>query len=144
MRYALPLGAVALILAGIGLYHGLGSPKSSNTKAPMISEFVPTDGNGQPTLVELGMDSCASCKAMHKVLDELRDAHAGYLRVIDVNIMQQPEAAAQWKIRVVPTQILLDDQGQEFYRHVGFLSARAIRARFAAQALPLNSPPRAP
>ncbi|MGC1953336.1 MAG: thioredoxin family protein [Gammaproteobacteria bacterium] len=144
VRYVIPLVAGALLLAGIGLYHWMGNPKSSNATAPMVSEAAPIGGNDQPTLVEIAMDRCASCKAMHNVLDELRAAHGEYLRVIDVNIMHQPEAVAQWKIRVVPTQILRDDQGQEFYRHGGFLSAQAIRARFAAQALPLDSPPQTP
>lgn len=83
------------------------------------------------------MDTCASCKAMHKVLDELRGAHAGRLRVITVNVMQQPEATAQWRVMAIPTQVLLDGAGREVYRHLGFLSAEATRERFAAHGMPL-------
>lgn len=84
------------------------------------------------------MDSCASCRAMHRVLDELRESEAGRLRVIMVNVIQEPDTTAQWRIRAIPTQVLLDGQGQEIDRHLGFLSAQAIRERFAALGLPLN------
>lgn len=131
-RWLIPL--VFVVLAGVGLYRWLGGP----ARAPAGSPSDPITGNGQPTLVEFGMDTCASCKAMHQVLDELRTAHAGRLRVIAVNVVQQPEATAQWRVMVIPTQVLLDGEGREVYRHVGFLAAHAIRERFAAHGMPLT------
>jgi thioredoxin 1 len=132
-RWLIPLAAVALVLTGLGLHRWLGGP----TGTPVGSPPDPIAGNGQPTLVEFGMDTCASCKAMHQVLDELRTGHAGRLRVITVNVMQQPEETAQWRVRAIPTQVLLDGAGREVYRHLGFLSAQAIRERFAAHGMPL-------
>lgn len=75
---------------------------------------------------------------MHRVLDELRAVDSERLRVIEVNVMQEPETTAQWRIRAIPTQVLLDGQGQEIGRHLGFLSSQAIRERFAALGLPLD------
>jgi thioredoxin 1 len=132
-RWLLPLAAVALVLTGLGLYRWFGGPAQPASKSPAD----PIAGNGQPTLVEFGMDTCASCKAMHKVLDELRAAHAGRLRVVTVNVMQEREATAQWRVRAIPTQVLLDGEGREVYRHLGYLSASAIRERFAAHGMPL-------
>ena len=84
------------------------------------------------------MNSCASCKAMHRVLDELRNAHGQGLRIIPINVLEQSVLARQWQVKAIPTQILIDGDGNERYRHVGFISAQAIRERFAAigQALP--------
>jgi thioredoxin 1 len=139
-RWLIPLAAVALVLTGLGLYRWFGGP----ARTPVGAASDPIAGNGQPTLVEFGMDTCASCKAMHKVLDELRAAHAGRLRVVTVNVMQQPEATAQWRVMAIPTQVLLDGAGREVYRHLGFLSAQAIRERFAAQGMPLARTPATP
>ena len=41
------------------------------------------------------------------------------------------------RVRAIPTQVLLDDEGREVYRHLGFLSAQAIRERFTAHGMPL-------
>jgi thioredoxin 1 len=51
--------------------------------------------------------------------------------------MQEREATAQWRVRAIPTQVLLDGEGREVYRHLGYLSAPAIRERFAAHGMPL-------
>lgn len=134
-RYLLPLAAVALILSGMGLYRWLGGEQAPNTATAATN----ITGNGLPTLVEFGMNTCASCKAMHKVLDELRTTHGERLRIIPVNVMEQGELTLQWKVRAIPTQVLLDGKGQEFYRHMGFLSAPAIRERFSAQGLSLET-----
>ena len=128
------LAAVALVVAGVALDRWLGTNAAAPTGSPAAT-FV---ADGRPTLVEIGMDSCASCRAMHKVLDELRLAHGEQLQVVSINIAQQPERVADWKILAIPTQVLLDSEGPEFYRHVGFLPARTIRQRFAARELPLT------
>ncbi len=85
--YLLPLAAIALILGGMGLQRWLGGEPDS----PVASANTPIAGNGRPTLVEFGMNTCASCRAMHRVLDELRAAHGERLRIIPVNVMEQAE-----------------------------------------------------
>jgi thiol-disulfide isomerase/thioredoxin len=90
IRRLLPLAAVLLALAVKGLYRWSTSP----APAPVSLESAAIAGNGQPALVEFGMESCASCRGMHRVLDELRAADATRLRVIAVNVMQEPEATA--------------------------------------------------
>lgn len=74
---------------------------------------------------------------MHRVLDELRTAHGEHLRVIAVDIRAQPELVGAFRVMAIPTQVLLDGEGREIGRHLGFLSADGIRERFAAQGLPL-------
>ena len=121
--YLVPFVALIMILVGIFLHHWSdGKPKS--TTAIHIKAI---EGNGLPTLVEFGMNSCASCKAMHRVLDELRNTHGQGMRIIQINVLEQSELARQWQVKAIPTQILLDGDGNEHYRHVGFMSTQAIR-----------------
>jgi len=136
-RYLPLIAALALVLAGMLLYRWLaGGPAPAPTAAAAAAALV---ADGRPTLVELGMDSCASCKAMKGVLDELRTAHGDRLRLVSINIARQPDQVGQWKVLAIPTQVLLDGEGREFYRHIGFLPAKAIRERFAAHGLPLEA-----
>lgn len=135
-RPALALAAVILVLGGIAAYQWQAPARDAGPTAagPRPSQL---DTAGLPTLVELGMDSCAACKAMQGVLDELRAAHPGVLQLVQININERPGVVPDWRILAIPTQVLLDAQGRELDRHIGFISADAIRARFAAQGIDL-------
>lgn len=119
--------AVALVLVGFVLYRATGlagrPPEARAGAAPVA---------GLPSLIELGSDSCASCLAMREVLAEVERRHAGRLNVESIDVVRQPQAAAQWRVMVIPTQVFLDGEGRELARHVGYLSARAVEAQFLA------------
>ncbi len=129
------LAAVILVLAGAGLYRWLGSPAGTQP-TPRATEIT---ADGRPVLVELGSASCASCVAMHRVLDELEASHGDRLQLVSINILEQPELVGRWKVMAIPTQVFLDGDGRELGRHIGFISADAIRERFAAAGLPLGA-----
>lgn len=77
-----------------------------------------------PTLVDLGAHSCIPCKQMMPILDELRTELAGRLRVqfIDVSDQKNVSTARFYNIKLIPTQIYLDADGNELWRHEGFLA----------------------
>jgi thioredoxin 1 len=75
---------------------------------------------------------------MHRVLDELQSSHGDRLQLVSINILEQPELVGQWKVMAIPTQVFLDGDGRELGRHIGFISADAIRERFGAAGLPLG------
>jgi|APFre7841882724_1041349.scaffolds.fasta_scaffold95183_1 hypothetical protein len=55
----------------------------------------------------------------------------------------QPGATVYWRVMGIPTQVLLDGMGLEVYRHIGSLSAQAIREGFAPHGIPLAEAARA-
>lgn len=132
-RLRLLLLAVVLVLTGAGLYRWLaaGSP------FPAAADPPPAAVAGLPRLVELGSDSCANCIAMQQVLAELRARHSDHLEVVSINLLRYPEQTQVWRVKFIPTQVLLDGQGQELYRHVGYLSRQAVEERFQALGYPL-------
>lgn len=80
------------------------------------------------TLLEFGSTGCNVCKQMEPVLEEIRKLDNPKVNVVFLNIMH-PENLMQMKyfgISAVPMQILLDDQGKEFYRHYGFISVEKL------------------
>jgi len=91
-----------------------------------------------PRMIELGSDSCASCKAMMPVLDELRERHADVLDVEFIDVWKFPEQAEPFGARVIPTQIFLAPDGTELARHKGFFAADDIRAKWAELGFPLE------
>jgi thioredoxin 1 len=134
-RPRLLLLAVVLVLTGAGLYRWLAAGSTSRATADPPSVTVA----GLPRLVELGSDSCANCLAMQQVLAELRARHPDRLEVVSINLLQYPEQVKVWKVKFIPTQVFLDGEGRELFRHVGYLPRPAVEERFAALGFPLTT-----
>lgn len=80
-------------------------------------------------LLEVGSNSCASCQAMNKVLEELSTSHSSRVRIEKVDIFKQKEAMASLDVRVIPTQIFYDKNDKELFRHEGYYSLAEILAK---------------
>ncbi len=87
---------------------------------------------GIPKLVDLGSKSCIPCKKMAPILDELTKEYAGRFDVqfVDVWIKENAPIAKQYGVNLIPTQIFLDKDGKELWRHEGFLGKDEILAKW--------------
>ncbi len=79
-----------------------------------------------PRLLELGSVGCRPCDMMAPILDELREEYKGRLLVEFYDVRKNPAPAQKYRIRLIPTQIFLDAEGKEFFRHEGFFSKEEI------------------
>ena len=84
-----------------------------------------------PKLIDLGADKCIPCKMMAPILEELRSEYAEEFEVVFIDVWKDPRKGREYGIRVIPTQIFYDADGNEFYRHVGFYSKDDILAKFS-------------
>jgi len=97
------------------------------TKPPAI----PT-GSGLPCLVEFGTGTCAECRQMAQVLGELAPLVKGKVDIIHVDAEVHLGEVQRWRVRIVPTQILVDAHGEELWRHEGVIAAAELRKRIEA------------
>ncbi len=74
------------------------------------------------TFIELGSVNCIPCKMMQPIMREIEQRFPRDVKVVfyDVWTEQQRRYAADYGIRVIPTQVFLDASGKEFFRHEGF------------------------
>lgn len=74
------------------------------------------------TFVELGSVNCIPCKAMQPVMKSIEEKYGEQVKVVfyDVWTKDQRKYAEKYKIRLIPTQVFLDENGKEFHRHEGF------------------------
>jgi thioredoxin 1 len=107
--------------------------KANTTKTTAGSKERPLPG-----LVELGADRCVPCKMMAPILEELRREYAGSLKVDSIDVWKNPDAAKQYGIRIIPTQIFYDASGREVFRHVGFLPKKDILAKWKELGIPIE------
>lgn len=85
-------------------------------------------GDHQVTFIELGSKKCIPCKMMQPVMDSIGKDYAGKVKVIfyDVWTEEGRPYGQEYGIQAIPTQVFLDENGEEFYRHTGFLAENLI------------------
>lgn len=81
-------------------------------------------GKSKPkvTFVELGSVNCIPCKQMQPVMKAIEEKYKGQVEVIFYDVWKddQKHYAEKYKIKLIPTQVFLDENGKEFFRHEGF------------------------
>ena len=85
--------------------------------------FAQTEGvEPKVTFIELGSVNCIPCKQMQPVMKSIEEKYGEQVKVIfyDVWKQEQKKYAQQYGIRLIPTQVFLDENGKEFHRHEGF------------------------
>jgi|GEM_PF-673365 len=80
------------------------------------------------TFVELGSVKCIPCKMMQPIMDEIAREYKGQVEVVfyDVWTPEGRPYAEKYRIRSIPTQVFLDKNGEEYYRHLGFFPKEEI------------------
>jgi thioredoxin 1 len=94
------------------------------------------------TFIELGSKSCIPCRMMQPVMQAVERKFGPQLKVIfyDVSRDEHRRYTKLYSIRIIPTQVFLNNAGNEFFRHEGFFSEADITRILKSQGLkPLNN-----
>ncbi len=97
-----------------------------NDESLIISDKVLDFSQHKVTFIELGADKCIPCKAMQPVMRELAKEYKGTIQVVFYDVWKAPEYAKKYSIKVIPTQVFMDIDGKEIFRHVGFFAKEDI------------------
>jgi len=119
---------LSLILCSSFLFCGEKPAKSTGKNTPVsIPSKLPKD-SVKVTFVELGSVNCIPCKKMQPIMKEIEKEFAGQVKVVfyDVWTQEGQPFAKQYRIRVIPTQVFLDADGKEYFRHEGFFPKEEI------------------
>ena len=87
------------------------------------------------TFLEFGSTGCSSCKRMESVIEEIRTKYPQSVNVVFLNILK-PENQVLMKyfgVASIPTQVLLDNDGKEYFRHSGYYSVEELSMEIAKE-----------
>lgn len=106
---------------------------ASAAVAHPVAPAPPTKGQtaSLPRLMEFGSTTCEQCKKMAPIIAELTTELGGKVNVEFIDTQKNEKAAAEHKIELIPTQVFLDPQGKELFRHVGFYAKAEIMAKLS-------------
>jgi thioredoxin 1 len=91
--------------------------------------------NNEPyqfTFLEFGATGCSACKRMEAVMDDIRQENPEKVKVVFINVLL-PENHAQmlyYGVVAIPTQVLLSNESEEYYRHTGYISFGNLNGKF--------------
>jgi thioredoxin 1 len=83
--------------------------------------------SSQPVLVDYWAAWCGPCKMIAPMLEEVSAEYAGKVTIAKLNVDENPETAAKFGIRGIPTLMLFKD-GQVAATKVGALSKSQLTA----------------
>lgn len=86
---------------------------------------------GTPVLVDFWAPWCGPCRMIAPLIDEIADEKAGVVKVGKVNVDDNPETAAKFRIQAIPT-ILIFNGGEKKDQITGLTSKADLVAKLEA------------
>ena len=126
------LGFLLIIIAGCENKHKEVPTVTQPTTLPKIVQAKLKAVSAKPavkpaskikvTFIELGSVNCTPCKMMKGIMDEITEEYQGQVKVIFYDVWTEAGKpyAEKYKISGIPYQIFLDENGEIYYRHLGF------------------------
>ncbi|MDK2909564.1 MAG: thioredoxin 1 [Bacteroidales bacterium] len=93
------------------------------------------------TFIELGSVRCIPCQKMQPVLRAIEQKYKNEVKVVfyDVWTPEGKPFAEKYRIKLIPTQVFLDDKGKEFYRHEGYLPQDEVEEILQKKGININN-----
>jgi len=121
---------ISIILILVAAFTFVGCAQNSNQEKNKEQETSPKSKTAQKqdevkykvTFIELGSVRCIPCQKMQPIMKSIEEKYPEQVSVVfyDVWTPEGKPYADKYDIKLIPTQVFLDESGNEFYRHEGF------------------------
>lgn len=128
---------ISIIILFTALFFSCGKKEESESKQVNTQEN--DQQNVKVTFLELGSVSCIPCRQMQPIMQSIEKKYKGQVKVIFHDVWKDKRPAQQYGIKLIPTQVFLDENGKEFFRHEGFFPEDEIDKLFATKGLTITN-----
>lgn len=131
MKYIFMIAGIIFLF-----FTGCGKKEAPET---IIKNNSNTEPGAEITFVELGSVNCIPCRQMQPVMRSIEDKFKGRVKVVFHDVWKDKAPAQKYGIQLIPTQVFLDKDGREFFRHEGFFAEDEIIKLFETRGVkPVN------
>jgi len=107
---------------------------AGQTEVDSLYNYSVSGSSFEITFLEFGSKGCSACARMEGVMEEIITKYPDKVKVVFVNVLK-PESQLLMKyygIAAIPTQVLLNKEGKEFFRHSGYYSTEELSQKFSS------------
>jgi thioredoxin 1 len=123
-------GYILLLCAIFGMSACGHISRRSEEKRMLVSTTggQPANNTYKVTLIELGSTGCLPCKQMKFIMSSVEKKYGKAIKIefYDVRTEEGKPYTAKYGISEIPAQIFLDENGKEYFRHIGFFPEEGI------------------
>ncbi len=114
---------LVLLAAVFGFKKVSNHTEATLNESALAQESVKTE-DIKATFIELGSVGCIPCDKMALIMKEIKEEYKGQVKVIfyDVRTVFGAPYKDKYLVRAIPTQVFLDKDGKEYFRHLGFFA----------------------
>lgn len=88
-----------------------------------FKEIIQTE---KPVLVDFFATWCGPCKAMHPIIERLKEEMGDKIRIEQIDVDKFDGIALFYRIQMVPTFIIFK-KGEVMWRHSGIISGKELQ-----------------
>ena len=99
-------------------------PTQAVTDETFDAEVMKSD---QPVVVDFWAEWCGPCKQIGPALEELSEEYAGKVKIVKVNVDENPQSPGQFGVRGIPALFLVKD-GEVVSNKIGAAPKAALKS----------------
>lgn len=131
------LGLLSITFIGMAL----ALPVKANTVTEVTEEKLKEDiaNSDVPVLVDFWAPWCGPCRQIEPVINEIAEQYEDQIKIIKVNVDENPGVDTQYKLRSIPTLIIFKG-GESVDKVVGIVSKPELEKTLEKYLQPATHP----